>query len=140
MIRKYEISDHVDICKICNKELRYNCEKSLVSKQLENLNEDREMVFVAELNARVVGFIHVEKYNVLYLDSMVNILGLAVLSNYQKQGLGRKLIDAAIQWAKEMGIYTLRLNSGINRKEAHQFYRRIGFGEEKEQYRFIKNI
>ena len=140
MIRKYEISDHVDICKICNKELRYNCEKSLVSKQLENLNEDREMVFVAELNARVVGFIHVEKYNVLYLDSMVNILGLAVLSNYQKQGLGRKLIDAVIQWAKEMGIYTLRLNSGINRKEAHQFYRRIGFGEEKEQYRFIKNI
>ncbi|CAI3257655.1 GNAT family N-acetyltransferase [Enterococcus cecorum] len=140
MIRKYEISDHVDICKICNKELRYNCEKSLVSKQLENLNEDREMVFVAELNARVVGFIHVEKYNVLYLDSMVNILGLAVLSNYQEQGLGRKLIDAAIQWAKEMGIYTLRLNSGINRKEAHQFYRRIGFGEEKEQYRFIKNI
>ena len=140
MIRKYEISDHVDICKICNKELRYNCEKSLVSKQLENLNENREMVFVAELNARVVGFIHVEKYNVLYLDSMVNILGLAVLSNYQKQGLGRKLIDTAIQWAKEMGIYTLRLNSGINRKEAHQFYRRIGFGEEKEQYRFIKNI
>lgn len=140
MIRKYEISDHVDICKICNKELRYNCEKSLVSKQLENLNEDREMVFVAELNARVVGFIHVEKYNVLYLDSMVNILGLAVLSNYQEQGLGRKLIDAAIQWAKEMGIYTLRLNSGINRKEAHQFYRRISFGEEKEQYRFIKNI
>ena len=140
MIRKYEISDYVDICKICNKELRYNCEKSLVSKQLENLNEDREMVFVAELNARVVGFIHVEKYNVLYLDSMVNILGLAVLSNYQKQGLGRKLIDAAIQWAKDKGIYTLRLNSGINRKEAHQFYRRIGFGEEKEQYRFIKNI
>lgn len=140
MIRKYEISDYVDICKICNNELRYNCEKSLVSKQLENLNEDREMVFVAELNARVVGFIHVEKYNVLYLDSMVNILGLAVLSNYQKQGFGRKLIDAAIQWAKEMGIYTLRLNSGINRKEAHQFYRRIGFGEEKEQYRFIKNI
>ncbi len=140
MIRKYEISDHVDICKICNKELRYNCEKSLVSKQLENLNEGREMVFVAELNARVVGSIHVEKYNVLYLDSMVNILGLAVLSNYQKQGLGRKLIDAAIQWAKEMGIYTLRLNSGINRKEAHQFYRRIGFVEEKEQYRFIKNI
>lgn len=140
MIRKYEISDHVDICKICNRELGYNCEKSLVSKQLENLNENREMVFVAELNARVVGFIHVEKYNVLYLDSMVNILGLAVLSNYQMQGLGRKLIDAAIQWAKEMGIYTLRLNSGINRKEAHQFYRRIGFGEEKEQYRFIKNI
>lgn len=140
MIRKYEISDHVDICKICNNELRYNCEKSLVSKQLENLNEDREMVFVAELNARVVGFIHVEKYNVLYLDSMVNILGLAVLSNYQKQGFGRKLIDAAIHWGKEKGIYTLRLNSGINRKEAHQFYRRIGFGEEKEQYRFIKNI
>ena len=140
MIRKYEISDHVDICKICNKELRYNCEKSLVSKQLENLNEDREMVFVAELNARVVGFIHVEKYNVLYLDSMVNILGLAVLSNYQMQGLGRKLIDTAIHWAKEKGIYTLRLNSGINRKEAHQFYKRIGFGEEKEQYRFIKNI
>ncbi|CAI3284228.1 GNAT family N-acetyltransferase [Enterococcus cecorum] len=98
------------------------------------------MVFVAEVGAKVVGFIHVEKYKVLYLESMVNILGLAVANNYQKQGIGRKLMEAAEQWAKENDIYTMRLNSGLSRKEAHQFYQAHGFDEKKEQLRLVKYL
>lgn len=140
MLRKFQVSDHVDICKICNEALGYKCEKSLVKRRLEHLDKEREMVFVAEVGAKVVGFIHVEKYKILYLESMVNILGLAVANNYQKQGIGRKLMEAAEQWAKENDIYTMRLNSGMNRKEAHQFYQALGFDEEKEQLRLVKYL
>lgn len=140
MFRKFQVSDHVDICKICNEELGYECERNLVKRRLEYLNKEREMVFVAEVDSKVVGFIHVEKYKVLYLDSMVNILGLAVANNYQKQGIGRKLMEAAEQWAKENDIYTMRLNSGLSRKEAHQFYRALGFDKEKEQLRLMKYL
>lgn len=52
------------------------------------------MVFVAEVDAKVVGFLHVEKYKVLYLESMINILGLAVANNYQKKR-DRKKIDGS---------------------------------------------
>lgn len=140
MIRKVNISDYNDICKICNEDLGYKCKKELVKMQIEHLDEKREMVFVAEVDNVVVGYIHVEKYNVLYFNSMTNILGLAVAKKHQKQGWGRKLIEAAEQWSKENDIYTIRLNSGIGRKEAHKFYRAIGFGEEKEQIRFIKHL
>jgi len=140
MIRRVNVSDDRDLCKISNEDLGYPCEKELVKKQIEHLDEKREMVFVAEVDHAVVGYIHVEKYNVLYHDSMTNILGLAVAKKYQKQGWGRKLIEAAEQWSKENGIYTVRLNSGIVRKEAHKFYRAIGFGEEKGQIRFIKHL
>lgn len=62
MLRKFQVSDHVDICKICNEALGYKCERSLVKRRLEHLDKEREMVFVAEVGAKVVGFIHVEKY------------------------------------------------------------------------------
>ena len=47
---------------------------------------------------------------------------------------------SAEKWAKNKGIQVMRLNSGGTRKEAHIFYRNIGFSDEKEQLRFIKEI
>lgn len=49
-------------------------------------------------------------------------------------------MEAAEQWAKENDIYTMRLNSGLSRKEAHQFYRALGFDEKKEQLRLVKYL
>ena len=43
-------------------------------------------------------------------------------------------------WAKEKGIKEIRLNSGGTRKEAHEFYRAIGFDDEKVQIRFLKTV
>ena len=140
MIRKVNISDYNDICNICSKDLGYECKNELVKMRIEHLDEKREMVFVAEVDNVVVGYIHVEKYNLLYFDSMANILGLAVAKKQQKQGWGRKLMEAAEQWSKENDIYTIRLSSGIGRKGAHKFYRAIGFSEEKQQVRFIKQL
>ena len=46
----------------------------------------------------------------------------------------------AEQWAKEMGINVVRLNSGISRNDAHIFYRMLGYSNEKEQIRFLKYL
>ena len=43
-------------------------------------------------------------------------------------------------WATEKEIKEIRLNSGGARKEAHDFYRAIGFDDEKVQIRFLKAI
>lgn len=52
---------------------------------------------------------------------MVNILGLAVKKELRRCGVGRGLLNAAEEWAKERGIALVRLNSGKTRKEAHEF-------------------
>ena len=45
-----------------------------------------------------------------------------------------------LKWAKENGIKKVRLNSGFSRKDAHIFYRSIGYNNEKEQIRFMKEL
>ena len=55
--------------------------------------------------------------------------------NYRKQGLGKRVIEKAIETAKENNCYKVILLSGIARKEAHQFYEKIGFnGESKKAF------
>ena len=71
---------------------------------------------------------------------MVNILGLAVAEEYRHKGIGSLLLKAVEQWSEEKNIHFVRLNSGIDRVEAHKFYRTNGYRDDKEQKRFIKRI
>ena len=140
MIRKATGKDSKGISGLCSIELGYPCEEKLVFGRLANLDADRELVLVAELDNRIVGFIHAEKYEPLYSQCMINILGIAVDNTFQRRGIGRKLIEALENWAQSCGITTIRLNSGILRTDAHVFYRKLGFNDEKEQKRFIKQL
>jgi GNAT superfamily N-acetyltransferase len=140
IIRKIELKDAGELCKICSEEMGYECAPALVKSKIEKLDLKREAVFVAEEESQLLGFIHVERYEVLYFESMANILGLAVKKDFQKQGLGKALLLAAEKWAQENGIHLMRLNSGINRIDAHGFYEHLGYVSEKEQKRFLKRL
>lgn len=65
---------------------------------------------------------------------------LGVSRDNRRQGVGRALITCAENWAKEQGINIVRLNSGSSRKEAHEFYRAMGYDDEKMQIRFLKKL
>ena len=97
-------------------------------------------VFVAIFEDRIVGFIHVERYNTLYFETMANILGLAVSSKVRKHGIGKALVEKAEDWANENDIALMRLNSGASRSGAHEFYRHLGYASEKNQLRFVKRL
>lgn len=140
VIREAVPDDTDEICKICNSDLGYSCPPGMVRDNLRKLMPERECVFVAALGDGVVGFVHVERYQVLYYEPMANILGLAVRQDTQHQGIGRRLMTVAESWAKEQGISTMRLNSGAGRTGAHAFYRAMGYSESKEQLRFIKRL
>ena len=63
---------------------------------------------------------------------------LIVTEKYQKKGVGTRLIDACISLAKEKKCHKIRLESGIQRKEAHHFYKNLGF--ESKSLSFTKNL
>ena len=54
---------------------------------------------------------------------------------YRGQGLGRKVMEMAIKFARENNCYKVILQSASFRKEAHQFYKNLGFdGKSKKAF------
>lgn len=139
-IRKISSADADAVSAICSGEMGYPCQAASVADKIRQLDPKREAVFVALANDTAVGFVHVEKYDVLYFETMANILGLAVSAQYQRQGIGKRLIHAAEEWAAAHSIKAMRLNSGMTRTDAHGFYRHLGYDSEKEQIRFVKYL
>ena len=56
---------------------------------------------------------------------------VVVSENYQRQGVGRKLIEFAIQFAKQQHVDLLMLTSRPEKVAANNLYKNIGF-EKKE--------
>ncbi|MBR5032895.1 MAG: GNAT family N-acetyltransferase [Treponema sp.] len=139
-IRKVEIGDADAIRDISAEGLGYSCDLALVQKKIAGLNEAREAVFVAETDGDVIGYIHIERYDVLYFETMANVLGLSIFKAYHKMGVGKSLLFAAEDWAKQNHIKMIRLNSGMNRTDAHGFYEHLGYVSEKDQKRFVKTL
>ena len=49
--------------------------------------------------------------------------------DFRKQGLGKKVMNKAIEFAREKNCYKVILESGAWRTEAHEFYRNLGFDD-----------
>ena len=97
-------------------------------------------VFVAELNGIVVG-----TYELLIMDNLAKrgrksaiVEDLAVAESNRGRGIGRLLMQHAMQQAQTTGCYKLVLSSNLRREGAHAFYENLGF--EKHGYSFVVSI
>jgi len=139
-IREILKNDFEDIY-ILNKELGYEYNEGKVKKRIEYLLKNtKDIVFVAEQKNEVIGYIHGSPYELLYSDSLVNILGFVVKEQYRNQCVGSILIAKLECWAKENGFYGIRLVSGVDRLNAHKFYENHGYIFRKNQKNFTKTF
>lgn len=140
-VREGALSDCESIYLISRNDLGYDYPLKETAVRLEMiLKSKKDKVFVAEYGGRVIGYIHACDYDVIYAPSMKNILGLAVDSRYRRLGAGKALLSAAESWAKETGAAGIRLCSGAERKEAHEFYKNCGYTCSKQQLNFKKYV
>ena len=142
MIRNIKIEDAEAIQTICNISLGYSVSIETVMRQIPKLSEDvnHHYIYVYEELQTVVGFVHAEVYESLYSYAGLNILGLAVLPEFQGKGIGKELMNHLELKAKDDSIPFIRLNSADYRVEAHKFYENIGYVCDKTQKRFIKSL
>lgn len=103
--------------------------RKLVSKYVKDSDKT---ILVAELDdMKIIGMV-----SVMYLQRLnqstleMYIPELVVLQKYHNQGMGKKLINSCITLAKEKKCHRIRLESGNQRKDSHEFYKHMGF----EQY------
>ncbi len=144
MIRNIKIEDAEAIQRICNISLGYSVSIETVMRQIQKLSEDVNhhyiYVYEDEELQKVVGFVHAEVYESLYSYAGLNILGLAVLPEFQGKGIGKELMNHLELKAKDDSVTFIRLNSADYRVEAHKFYESIGYVCDKTQKRFIKKL
>ena len=137
IVRQAVISDAKDIYYINKTSLGYDYDLEKQKAKIQAvLNDSTQVIFVAETNNKVVGYIHLVNYDVIYADNFKNCLGLAVDNDYKRNGIGSALLNQAEIWAKENGAAGIRLCSGVEREKAHQFYQSQGYEVTKIQ----KNI
>ena len=144
MIRIIKIEDAEAVQRLCNISLGYSVSVEIVMRQIQKLSEDVNYhyiyVYEDEELQTVVGFVHAEVYESLYSYAGLNILGLAVLPEFQGKGIGKDLMHHLEVNAKNDSVSFVRLNSADYRVEAHKFYESIGYVCDKTQKRFIKKL
>ena len=141
MIRNIRLEDAKAIRDISEFSLGYKTTEAVTELQIEKLLQNTEhfiRVYEDDETHIVVGFIHAEAYELLYKEPGFNILGLAVLPEYQHRGIGKQLLQAVEAEAAARNYRFIRLNSGEHRKEAHAFYEHCGYNYTKLQKRCIK--
>jgi RimJ/RimL family protein N-acetyltransferase len=90
-------------------------------------------VFVAELpDGRLVGRLSVARDPHPASDHVAD-LGLMVDQRHRHRGIGRALLDAAVEWARDSGVRKLELHVFPWNDPAIRLYERFGF--EREGYR-----
>lgn len=137
MIRKVKLSDAAAIQRLNAESLGYDFDREATEAQLKKLLEnDQHLILVAEEGGQVIGYAHAVSYDCLYFPCLLNLLVLAVAQDFQGQGHGRSLMQALREEGKAAGYTGIRINSGISRSAAHEFYRSLGCSEKADQKRF----
>jgi len=137
-VRKIEITDYPEIHTL-NGELGHECSIEKVKDRIEYITENtKDVILVAQQGNEVIGYIHGSPYELLYSDSLINILAFVVKEKYRSIGIGSRLLSYLEDWAKENGYCGIRLVSRFERIDAHRFYLNHGYINRKSQKNFIK--
>lgn len=97
-------------------------------------------VYVAENEEHIVG-----TFALLIMDNLAHqgtpsgvVEDVAVLNELQGKGIGKMMMEFAIEKCREVGCYKLTLSSNLKRTEAHAFYESLNF--EKHGFSFRLNF
>lgn len=67
-----------------------------------------------------------------------SIEDVVVSTEYRGQGIGRKLVEAAIEKAKEFSPVTIQLTSRPSRVAANRLYQSMGFTQKDTNFYYLK--
>ena len=97
-------------------------------------------LLVAEVDGRVVGWIHVVECVRMESDPSAEVAGLVVDEAFRGSGIGARLLAEAEAWAVAGGYEILRVRSNVKRNRARRFYEREGYKVTKSQRNFVKRL
>jgi GNAT superfamily N-acetyltransferase len=105
------------------------------------LNDTNTGLFVGEFKPQSpIAFMQISVRSTLISGMQAELNSFIVDSSHREKGIGRKLIQFAEDWARKKDLNHIRLGTAITRTDAHMFYDRLGFTNEKSSYIFGKSL
>jgi ribosomal protein S18 acetylase RimI-like enzyme len=93
------------------------------------LSDENHVVLVAEVNGKVVGFLHLLFYtDILHGGINSHVLLVFVKEEYRRKHIGKKLLDEAVKQAIKRGAIEMHVDTTF--EEAAKFYRQYGFKDD----------
>jgi len=94
-----------------------------------------------ERSARPIqGWIHVVRRVLLESGESAEIVGLVVDPSARRGGVGRRLVVAAEEWSRALGLDRIIVRANSMREEPHGFYPALDFAHTKTQRVYIKRL
>ncbi len=127
---------------ITDSQVEHSRNPSLADYQLvfaEIRADPRQKLFVAEVQGEVVGTIELLIVpNLSHNGTPFAFLeNLIVTEKHRRRGLGRMLLEHAVELARESGCHMVELCSDVRRKEAHKLYGSMGFEAQAHCFRLF---
>ena len=106
---------------------------------LQFIDSENNFVDVAEEKGNLYAFVTYSIRTVVrYPKPVLEVEELYVDPKYRKSGIGTKLLERVIDFAKRTNSQQIHIVSDLSRLGAHEFYQKVGF--EKHGYYFKKVI
>ena len=111
--------------------------EDVANKILEKIKNQNIKYFIAKDNGKIISSCYIcilpnftrNGRSIGYIENVITD------KEYRRKGIGKKIMENAIKYAKDQNCYKVILQSGINRVEAHAFYESLGFdGESKKAF------
>jgi GNAT superfamily N-acetyltransferase len=141
MIRDAVPGDAPEIARL-SAQLGYPADAATYEERLRRLlPSPSHAILVCEADGgRLAGYVAIEERLMLVSSGRVEIVALVVDTEKRRAGTGRRLVEAAEDWARSRGGGELFLRSNIVRADAHAFYPALGYVHRKTQHAYAKRL
>lgn len=135
-IRKFTINDLDDVFELLNQlyenKLKYESFREIY---ISKLNDENSYYIVATENDKVIGVLTSELQVKLHRAKKQSFVeDLIVDKDYRNKGVGKALLQNAVDYAKNNDCEVIELTSYIDNENAHRFYENNNFI--KHSYKF----
>lgn len=98
-------------------------------------SDGQAQAFVAVARGEVVGMATVHlRYTLNHQSPIAQLTLLVVDEANRTRGVGRRLVSAAEEFAKEHGAKRINVTTALHRSDAHAFYEAIGYTQTGRRY------
>jgi GNAT superfamily N-acetyltransferase len=134
-VRAAETQDAAALARLCT-QLGYPAQPADMPARIEQLqNDPRTSALVACDGDAVVGMITTQARNTLNHAAPIAQITLLVVDETRRgSGVGRVLVEAAEDWARQRGCKRIVVTTALQRAGAHAFYERVAYAHTGRRY------